>query len=143
MRSNFQFSFRCAKLRESPENQGFTFFAVLHSYFGVSGSLTYSKRQGLKRSVDWYKKCLISCLVAWYSAVFVWKSMQIHGNPCRSTRSTLQNLIGYRMSISKASGTPCGSVFGRFCVSRARIGGTLGLTFMKVMEDNDLSLIHI
>ena len=45
-------------------------------------------------------------------------SMETHGNPCRSTRSTLQNLICYRMSVSRASGTPCGSVFGRFCVSR-------------------------
>ena len=52
--------------------------------------------------------------------------MEIHGNPCRSTRSTLQNLICYRMSVSRASGTPCDSVFGRFCVSRCRTGVTLG-----------------
>ena len=51
--------------------------------------------------------------------------METHGNPCRSTRSTLQNLICYRMSVSRASGMPCGSVFGRFCVSRCRIGVTL------------------
>ena len=51
--------------------------------------------------------------------------MEIHGNPCRSTGSTLQNLICYRMSVSRASGTPCGSVFGRFCVSRSRTGVTL------------------
>ena len=109
-------SFRCAKLRENPENQGFMFFAVLPSYFGVSDSLAYSKRQGLKRSIDWYKKFLISCLAARYSAVFVFKSMEIHGNPCRSTRSTLQKLICYRMKVSRASGTPCGSVFKRFCI---------------------------
>ena len=40
------------------------------------------------------------------------------------------------MSVSRASGTPCGLVFGRFCVSRSRIGGTLGSIFMKIMEDN-------
>ena len=65
-----------------------------------------------------------------------WKSIEVDGNPCRSTGSTLQNLICYRMSVSRASGTPCGSVFGRFCVSRCRIGVTLGSIFMKIMEDN-------
>ena len=73
-------SFRCAKLRENPENQGFTFFAVLPPYFGVSDSLAYSKVLGLKRSIVWYKKFLISCLVARYSAVFVLESMEIHGS---------------------------------------------------------------
>ena len=110
-------SFRCAKLRENPENLGFTFFAFLPPYLGVSDSLAYSKRQGLKRSIDWYKRFLISCLVARYSAVFVLKFMVILRNPCRSATSTLQNLICYRMSVSRASGTPCGSVFGRFCIS--------------------------
>ena len=110
-------SFRCAKLRDNPENQGFTFFAFLPPYLGVSDSLAYFKRRGLKRSIVSYKKFLISCLVARYSAVFVFKSMEIHGNPCRITRSTLQNLICYRMSVSRAPGTPGGSVFGRFCVS--------------------------
>ena len=45
--------------------------------------------------------------------------LEIHGNPCRSTRSTLQNWICYRMSVSRASGTPCGSVFVRFCFARS------------------------
>ena len=79
------------------------------------------------------------CLNPWKSLEIhgnPWKSMEIHGNPCRITRSTLQNLICYRMSVSRASGTPCGSVFGRFCVSRFRIGGTLGSIFMKIMEVN-------
>ena len=123
-------------MRENPENQGFTFFGFLPPYLGVSDSLAYSKVLGLKRSIFWYKKFLISCLVARYSAVFVFKSMEIHGNPCRITRSTLQNLICYRMSVSRASGTPCGSVFGRFCVSRSRIGVTLGSIFMKIMEEH-------
>ena len=74
------------------------------------------KRPGLKRSIVWYKKLLISCLVARYSTFFVFESMEIHWNPWKSTRSTLQNLICYRMSVSRASGTPCGSVFGRFFV---------------------------
>ena len=72
-------SFRCVKLRENPENLGFTFFAVLPIYLNVSDSLAYSKRRGLKRSIVWYKKLLISCLVACYSAVFVFNSMEIHG----------------------------------------------------------------
>ena len=83
--------FRCVKLRENPENQGFAFFGFLPPYLGVSDSLAYFKRRDLKRSIVSYKKLLISCLVARYSAFFVFKSMEIHGNQCRSTRSTLQN----------------------------------------------------
>ena len=79
-----EFSFRCVKLRENPENQSFTFFAVLPPYLAVSDSLAYFKRRGLKRSIVWYKKFLISCLVARYSAVFVLKSMEIHENLWKS-----------------------------------------------------------
>ena len=39
-----RFSIRCAKLLENPEDQGFTFFAFLPPYFGVSGSLVYLNR---------------------------------------------------------------------------------------------------
>ena len=39
-----QFSSSCAKLRENPEDQGFTFFAFLPPYFGVSGSLVHLNR---------------------------------------------------------------------------------------------------
>ena len=46
-----EFSFRCVKLRENPENQSFTFFAVLPPYFGVSDLLAYFKRRDLKRSI--------------------------------------------------------------------------------------------
>ena len=72
-------SFRCVKLRENPENLGFTFFVFLPPYLGVSDSLVYLKRRGLKRSIASYKKFLISCLVARYSTVFVFKSMGTHG----------------------------------------------------------------
>ena len=44
-------SFRCVKLRENPENLGFTFFGFLPPYLGVSDSLAYFKRRGLKRSI--------------------------------------------------------------------------------------------
>ena len=67
--------------------------------------------------------------MAWHLAVFVCKYVEIHGNPWKSTKSTLQNLICYRMSVSRASGTPCCLVFGRFCVSRCRIGVTFGVNF--------------
>ena len=70
-------SFRCVKLRENPENQSFTFFAFLPPYIGVSDSLAYPIGKNLSRSIDWYKKFLISCLVARYSAVFVLKSMEV------------------------------------------------------------------
>ena len=105
------------KIARKSRKPGFHVFCVFTSFLGVSDSLVYPKRRGLERSIAWYKKFLISCLVARYSAVFVFKSIEIHGNPCRITRSTLQNQICYRMSVSRAPGTPCGSVFGRFCVS--------------------------
>ena len=76
--------FRCVKLRENPENQSFTFFGSLPPYLGVSDSFAYSKQRGLKRSIDWYKEFLISCLAARYSAVFVIKTMEIHGNRWKS-----------------------------------------------------------
>ena len=70
-------SFRCVKLRDNQEKRGFAFFAFLPPYLDVSDSLAYSKVLGLKRSIVWYKKFLISCLVARYSAVFVLRSMEV------------------------------------------------------------------
>ena len=70
-------SFRCVEFRENPENQSFTFFAFLPPYLDVSDSLAYTKAKNLSRSIDWYKKFLISCLVARYSAVFVLRSMEV------------------------------------------------------------------
>ena len=55
-KTKINISFTCAELRENPENQGFAFFAFLPPYLGVSDSLAYSKRRGLKRSIAWYKK---------------------------------------------------------------------------------------
>ena len=71
-------------MRDNPENQGFTFFGFLPPYLGVSDSLAYFKRRGLKRSIVSYKKFLISCLVARYSAVLGFTSTEIHGNPGKS-----------------------------------------------------------
>ena len=71
-------------MRENPENLGFTFFGFLPPYLGVSDSLAYFTRRGLKRSIVSYQKFLISCLVARYSAFFVFKSMENHGNPWKS-----------------------------------------------------------
>ena len=69
-------SFRCVEFRENPENLSFTFFAFLPPYLNVSDSLAYSKVLVLKRSIDWYKKLFISCLVAGYSDVFVVKDFE-------------------------------------------------------------------
>ena len=44
---------------ENHEKPGFTFFAFLPPYFGVSGSLVSRKRKSVKRSIDWYQKNLI------------------------------------------------------------------------------------
>ena len=100
-------SFRCVKLRENPENLGFTFFGFLPPYLGVSDSLVYFKRRGLKRSIVWYKNFLISCLVAWYSAVFVSKSKEIHGNAWKSME------VGVGMGVClSARSFMWGEVFG-------------------------------
>ena len=66
-------------MSENHEKPCFTFFAFLPPYIGVSDSLVSRRRKSMKRSIDWYKKLLISRLVARYSAVFVFKSMEIHG----------------------------------------------------------------
>ena len=58
-------------MAENTEKPCFTFFACLPPYFGVSGSLVSRTRKISMRSIDWYQQFLISWLVAWYSAVFV------------------------------------------------------------------------
>ena len=47
---------------ENHEKPGFTFFAFLPPYFGVSGFLVPGMRKISMRSIDWYQKFLISCL---------------------------------------------------------------------------------
>ena len=64
----------CETIRKK---RGFTFFAFLPPYLGVSDSLAYPIGKNFSRSIDWYKKLLISCLVARYSAVFVLRSMEV------------------------------------------------------------------
>ena len=58
-------------MAENIEKQSFTFFAFLPPYIGVSGSLVSRMRKISMRSIDWYRKFLISCLAAPYSNVFV------------------------------------------------------------------------
>ena len=59
------------KIAENLEKQSFTFFAFLPPYIGVSGSLVSRMAKISMRSIDWYRKFLISCLAARYSIVFV------------------------------------------------------------------------
>ena len=54
------------KMAENIEKLGFTFFAFLPPYIGVSGFLAYPKEKNFSRSIDWYRKFFISCLVARY-----------------------------------------------------------------------------
>ena len=60
---------------ENHEKPGFTFFAFLPPYFGVSGFLVSGMRKSMKRSIDWYQKFLISWLAARYSTVFVFSCL--------------------------------------------------------------------
>ena len=61
---------------ENHEKPGFTFFAFLPPYFGVSGFLVPGMRKISMRSIDWYQKFLISWLAARYSTVFVFYCRQ-------------------------------------------------------------------
>ena len=72
------------KMAENAEKQGFTFFAFLPAYSGVSGFLAYPKGKNFSRSIDWYRKFFISCPLARYR-----KSMQKKRplpclNPCQN-----------------------------------------------------------
>ena len=58
------------KMAENYEKQLFAFFGFLPPYFGVSGFPAYPKRQILTRSIDWYQKFFISCLVARYWKIY-------------------------------------------------------------------------
>ena len=69
------------KIAENHEKPGFTFFAFLPPYIGVSGSLVSRKRQISMRSIDWYQKFLISCLVARYSHIFAIPARRAKGSP--------------------------------------------------------------
>ena len=62
------------KMAENAEKPGFTFFAFLPPYIGVSGFLAYPKGKNFSRSIDWYRKFFISCPLARYR-----KSMQKKG----------------------------------------------------------------
>ena len=64
-------------IADNLEKQSFTFFAFLPPYIGVSGSLVSRMRKISMRSIDWYRKFLISCLAARYSAVFVFFIVKI------------------------------------------------------------------
>ena len=64
-------------MAENLEKQVFTFFAFLPPYIGVSGSLVSRMRKILMRSIDWYRKFLISRLAARYSVVFVFFIVKI------------------------------------------------------------------
>ena len=112
-------SFRCAKLRKNPETKVSRFLAFYPLIWAFQ-TLSRISNDGVWRDLSfdiknsWFHALWLG--IRPFLCVTLWKSMEIHGNPCRITRSTLQNLICYRMSVSRASGTPCGSVFGRFCV---------------------------
>ena len=60
---------RALKLADNSEKLRFTFFASLHPYFDISGSLTYAKRQILTSSIVWYQKLLISPRAARYPKI--------------------------------------------------------------------------
>ena len=77
-----RFCVEALKMPENLEKQLFTFFAFLPAYIGVSGSLVSRMPKISTRSIDWYQKLLISCLVARYSAVFV-SYMDYYYSPAR------------------------------------------------------------
>ena len=131
------------EMAENAEKPGFTFFAFLPPYIGVSSFLVYPQGKNFSRSIDWYRKFFISCLLARY------RKLKIHrhiikistgvwnGWKCRKTRFYVFCLFtslywGFRVShalqtieleeiyrlISKILHfIPSGSVLGCFAVS--------------------------
>ena len=88
------------KMAENHEKQLFTFWGFLPPYFGVSGFPAYPKRQILTRSIDWYKKFFISCLVARYWKIYR-KSIEHLSKIYRKSIENLSNI--YRTSIEHLS----------------------------------------
>ena len=73
---------------ENHEKPGFTFFAFLPPYFGISCSLVPGMRKISMRSIDWYQKFLISWLAARYTKIDenLRKSKKIYENLRKSTK---------------------------------------------------------
>ena len=69
-------------MAENLEKQRYTFFAFLPPYTGISGSLVSRMCKISMRSIDWYQKFLLSCLVARYSAVLMFY-MDYYYSPVR------------------------------------------------------------
>ena len=78
-------------MAENHEKPGFTFFAFLPPYIGVSGSLVSRMRKSVKRSIDWYQQFLNSCLAARYSAVFMFYVVKGHMSFKQRTLSWAMN----------------------------------------------------
>ena len=138
-------------MAENHEKQGFTFFAFLPPYIGVSGSLVSGNGQISMRSIDWYQKFLISRLAARYSIVFLLrrsKWLQKHHEKTMHYVFCLFTPLYRCFNISRVSQTqdldeiyrlvskilnfmPCGSVFDRFCVEALKMVKHL----MKIHEN--------
>ena len=87
------------KMAENAEKQGFTFFAFLPPYIDVSGFLAYPKGKNFSRSIDWYRKFFISCLLARHRKFFisfgVEKQLFLDHRPGSvATMATLANRVG-------------------------------------------------
>ena len=82
------------EMAEKAEKPGFTFFAFLPPYIGVSSFLVYPQGKSFSRSIDWYRKFFISCLLARYRKFEICRHiMKIstgvrNGWKCRKTRFT-------------------------------------------------------
>ena len=76
--------FRCAKFRKNPETKVSRFLPYFPLIWAFQ-ILSRISNDGIWRDLSFHiKKFLISCPVAWYSAVFVFKPIEIHGNPWKS-----------------------------------------------------------
>ena len=139
-------------MAENHEKQGFTFFAFLPPYIGVSDSLVSRNGQISMRSIDWYQKFLISRLAARYSTVFVfsWRiSMKIYRKSGEDLAKNSQNggsqacspqvikiciFTGYlacRVDLARRG------YLGRVCTGRSMH------TWVKVPENPDPGIPHM
>ena len=86
-----RFCVEALKMAENAEKPGFTFFAFLPPYIGVSSFLVYPQGKNFSRSIDWYRKFFISCLLARY------RKLEIHRHN-ENLRKSMN--IDFQFSIS-------------------------------------------
>ena len=74
------------------------------------------KRCAAQFAAEWMSRELLGRPVARAMAVFVFSSKSSSASHIHTYLKKMRGAICYKMNVSRASGTPCGSSYGRFCI---------------------------